>query len=92
MDEKSAGHSAKQIDWREHHEAQPYAAGKRSYEDFVPAYRAAEGAFASRAGKRLRKLKTIWRLDIKSTILFRLCLGMKCVRPSSQPGISLAAS
>ena len=64
MDEKSAGRSAKQIDWREHHPGQPYA-GKRSYEDFVPAYRTAEGAFATHAGKKFEEIEDDLALGYK---------------------------
>ena len=64
MDQKSAGDSGKgKIDWREHHDAQPYAAGKLSYEDCVPAYRTAEAAFATHAGKTFEEIEDDLALD-----------------------------
>ena len=64
MDEKSAGDSAKEkIDWREHHAAQTYASGERSYEDFVPAYRTAQAAFSTHAGKKFEEIEDDLALD-----------------------------
>ena len=52
MDEKPTNDPAKdKIDWREHHSNQPYAAGKYSYEDYVPAYRTAHAAYEKHGGK-----------------------------------------
>jgi hypothetical protein len=57
MDEKPAADSAiEKIDWREHHEAQPFAA-KHSYEACVPAYRTAEAAVATHAGKKFEDIE-----------------------------------
>jgi hypothetical protein len=64
MDEKSANDPAKQkIDWREHHETQPYASGERSYEDFVPAYHTAQAAFAKHGGKKFEEVEDDVALD-----------------------------
>jgi hypothetical protein len=56
MDEKS-GSDSKKIDWREHHAQQPYAGGKRDYEDYVPAYHSAQAAFAKHAGKKFEEIE-----------------------------------
>jgi hypothetical protein len=65
MDEKSAADSAiEKIDWREHHNAQPYAS-KHSYEEFVPAYRTAMAAFATHAGKKFEEIEDDLALGYK---------------------------
>jgi hypothetical protein len=44
------------IDWEQHHSTQPYAE-KYSYEDFVPAYRTAETAFATHGAKSFEDIE-----------------------------------
>ena len=87
MDEKSANDPAKEkIDWREHHEAQPYASGERSYEDFVPAYRTAQAAFSRHSGKRFEEIKTIWRSITGNINQGPRCRGMKRGQPFDRLG------
>ena len=89
MDEKSADDQGK-IDWREHHNAQPYAVGKRSYEDFIPAYRTAEAAFETHAGKKFEEIEDDLALGW-TLIQVKLIHGVKCVQQSNQPGTRLGA-
>jgi hypothetical protein len=64
MEDKSANDPAKEkIDWREHHSTQPYAAGERSYEDYLPAYRTAHAAYEKHAGKEFEEVEDDIALD-----------------------------
>ena len=64
MDEKPTNDPAKdKIDWREHHSDQPYAAGKYSYEDYVPAYRTAHAAFEKHGEKDFDDMEDEIALD-----------------------------
>ena len=92
MDEKSAGDSGK---------AKSIGANTMTRSLTLPANAATRILFPHTARRRrhlqpmlaksLRKLKTTWRLVIKSTTRFRLFHGMKCVRLSNQPGINWVA-
>lgn len=56
MDDKS-GMEKQTIDWREHHAQQSFASGRRSYEDYAPAYHTAQTAFSKHAGKEFDEIE-----------------------------------
>jgi hypothetical protein len=64
MDNKPSNDPASgKIDWREHHSAQPYAAGKYSYDDYAPAYHTAHAAYEKHAGKEFDEIEDDVALD-----------------------------
>jgi hypothetical protein len=66
MDDTSTNDPATvKIDWREHHQTQPYASGERSYDEFVPAYRTAQAAFETHGGKSFEEIEDELALNYK---------------------------